>query len=183
MKLSDGEKLGLFMLAEVYEHLGVNGDIEPKFVKDAISSGHAWAVKERYSGIFNDSGSDEIAHQVSRILGMWRMIEESYAKLDQSEKTRLASLVPHLGENPRFEGFDGNAGDGFYGTAEFLVNKADMGWDDFQGRPLNSHGSATTAGHLRMLEVYSERAGNLHRGGFTVEDLAAVLQARAHPDR
>ena len=33
MKLSDGEKLIILMLSELYEKLGVEGEIEPDFIK------------------------------------------------------------------------------------------------------------------------------------------------------
>jgi len=45
MKLTDGEKLILYMLSEIYEHLGIEGKtkIDSQFVKSAIHDGHAWA--------------------------------------------------------------------------------------------------------------------------------------------
>jgi uncharacterized protein len=36
MQLSNGEKLILFMLTEIYQQLGVRGEVDPKFVKQAI---------------------------------------------------------------------------------------------------------------------------------------------------
>jgi hypothetical protein len=45
MKLSDGEKLILIMLSDVYEKLEIEGEINPKFVKSAIGSGHPWGLK------------------------------------------------------------------------------------------------------------------------------------------
>ena len=38
MKISDGEKLIILMLSELYEKLGVDGEIEPDFIKSAIFS-------------------------------------------------------------------------------------------------------------------------------------------------
>ncbi len=181
MKLSDGEKLTLFMLADIYEHLGLT-EVDPAFVRDSITDGHPWALKEKYHGIFHDDTPEETARQVASILGMWRVIEESYAQLDQTSKDRLAAEVEHFGKNPKFPGFDGNAGDGFYSAAEFLV-KGDFGWEHFRGRSLNSHGSGPTDGQLRMLEVYRERVGKLHSGYFDADDLAAILRERIHPDR
>lgn len=181
MKLSDGEKLGLFMLAEIYEHLGVKGEIDPAFVKMALTDGQPWAIKERHGGLFWEGGSHETAKTVSRILGMWRAIEEAYDRFDEEQKAELEAKSPHFGKHPRFDGFDGNAGDGFYGAVEFMVNKSDMGWEHFKGRSLNSHGASSTASNLRMLEVWGERVVNLHRGGLQVDDVASMLNAQAHP--
>lgn len=181
MKLSDGEKLTLFMLTDIYEHLGLT-EVDPKFIRNAITDGHPWALKERYPGIFHKDTPEETAQQVASILGMWRIIEESYDKLDQPSKDRLAAEVEHFGKNPKFPGFDGNSGDGFYSAAKFLVD-GDFGWEHFRGRSLNSHGSGSTDGQLRMLEAYHERASALHSGYFGVDDLAAILSERVHPDR
>jgi len=38
MKITDGEKLILLMLSDLYERLGVEGEIEPEFIKSAIFS-------------------------------------------------------------------------------------------------------------------------------------------------
>jgi len=72
MKLSDGEKLILFMLSELYEKLGIEGEMDPKFIKSAICSGNTWGLKWQYTGIF-DSGETkpELVTEVANILDMW----------------------------------------------------------------------------------------------------------------
>jgi hypothetical protein len=42
MKLTDSEKLTLIMLCEIYEKLGIKGELDSKFVKEAIFSGNTW---------------------------------------------------------------------------------------------------------------------------------------------
>lgn len=179
MKLSDGEKLTLFMLTEIYEHLGVDGEVNPGFVRNAITDGHAWAIKEKYHGIFWEAGSQEQAHEVGRILLMWRAIEEAYADLSPADKERLAADVPLYGKDPKFDGFDGNASDGWYGTTQFVVNKADFGWDHFKGRSLNSHGAAHIDDHRRMLAVWDDQTSRGLGGRLGYDDLGRVLSARS----
>lgn len=178
MKLSDGEKLTLFMLTEIYDRLDVKGEIDPAFVRNSITDGHAWAIKEKYHGVFWDSGSQEQAHEVGRILLMWRAIEEAYADLSTGDKERLASDVPLYGKDPKFEGFDGNASDGWFGTTQFIVTKADVGWDHFKGRSLNSHGAAHIDDYRRMLTAWEDRARRGMGGRLGYEDLASILSAR-----
>jgi hypothetical protein len=56
MKLSDGEKLILLMLSEVFEKLKVEGSIDPALVKNAIFHDHPWALKWEYERVSALSG-------------------------------------------------------------------------------------------------------------------------------
>ena len=71
MKISDGEKLIILMLSELYEKLGVDGEIEPDFIKSAIFSDQLWGIKWKYSGIpFEESEDRQIVKEVVDILDM-----------------------------------------------------------------------------------------------------------------
>ena len=61
MKLSDGEKLIILMLSELYEKLGVEGEIEPDFIKSAIFGNQLWGLKWKYSGIPFEESEDGIS--------------------------------------------------------------------------------------------------------------------------
>jgi hypothetical protein len=39
MTLSDGEKLILVMLCDIYRHLGIKGEVKPDFILETIDSG------------------------------------------------------------------------------------------------------------------------------------------------
>ena len=68
MKLSDGEKLIILMLSELYEKLGVEGEIEPDFIKSAIFGNQLWGLKWKYSGIpFEESEDPEVVKEVEAI--------------------------------------------------------------------------------------------------------------------
>lgn len=180
MKISPGEKLILHMLADLFEHLGVESELDPAFIKSALD-GHEWAISSRYGGFERDNSSDQVANEVGEILMMWRVIEERYAELSTDEKARLAALSPIFGEEPKFPGFDGNAGTGHYGTAAFLI-RHDFGWDHFKKHYLNSHGSAPVEGQLRMVARFREVQSQKNFEPLSVEDLATILDERVHPE-
>ena len=75
MQLSDGEKLILFMLSEIHAHLKIKNGVDADFVQAAISHGNLWALKERYTGIFDvPEVPDDVVKEVEDILWMWSML-------------------------------------------------------------------------------------------------------------
>jgi hypothetical protein len=52
MKFSDGEKLIIVMLAEIYKAMGIKGNIDPDLVQSAISAGNLWGLRMQYPGLF-----------------------------------------------------------------------------------------------------------------------------------
>ena len=73
MNLSDGEKLIITMLCDIYKSLNVKGDVDPELVRSSIlSESRKW----RADKIANDDGSsNRLAVEVSQILEMWSAIE------------------------------------------------------------------------------------------------------------
>ena len=108
MKLSDGEKLILFMLSEIYEKLKVDKEIDPKFIIKAIHSGHLWAIRRKYYGIYDGFGNnnEEIVKDVVAILVMWDVMEAAYERLSVAEKNELRRQTGLT--EVRFGGFDAN---------------------------------------------------------------------------
>src|SRR5690625_2625243 len=124
MKISDGEKLIILMLSELYEKLGVEGEIEPDFIKTAIYSDQLWGIKWKYSGIpFEESDDPSIVKEVVDILDMWSFVERTFKELDAEEKIKLKADGASFGDDPKFRGFDGNNETEYMGTAMFLVNE------------------------------------------------------------
>ncbi len=74
MKLSEGEKLILLMLSEVFEKLKVQGSIDPGLVKNAISSDHLWVLKREYDRIM-ESRNNHHSEQLTDILAVWTITE------------------------------------------------------------------------------------------------------------
>jgi len=182
MKISDGEKLVLLMLSELYEELEVDGEIEPEFIRSAIFSNNLWAIPWKYSGIpFEDQEDPEIVREVMDILDMWSFIEHSYEQLSDEDKLILEKEAEPFGKDPKFPGFDGNNETSYMGTASFIVNDLER-FEEFKGRNFNSH-CPSIDGHRRMLSVFEKIRENLNFGPMSAEDLAAILKEKIHPSR
>lgn len=180
MKITDGEKIILLMLSELYEQLEIRGEINPKFMKEAIFSNNLWALPWKYSGIpFEDQEDPAIVKEVFEILDMWSFIEYSYAQLDDQDKALLEKDLTPLGKDPKFSGFDGNNESEYMGTASFIVNELER-FVEFKGRSFNCH-FPSIDGHRRMLCTFKEIRENLNSGSMTEKDLVAILKEKNHP--
>lgn len=181
MKITDGEKLILLMLSELYEEMEVSGEIDPKFIKEAIFSNNLWALPWKYSGIpFEDQEDPEVVQEVLDILDMWSFIESSYAKLDDEKKAFLEKEAAPFGKDPKFPGFDGNNESEYMGKASFIVNELER-FEEFKGRSFNSH-CPSIDGHRRMLSKFKEIKNNFDFGPMSEKNLADILKERIHPD-
>jgi uncharacterized protein len=182
MKLSDGEKLIVLMLSELYEKLGIKGEIEPDFIKSAIFSDQIWGIRWKYSGIpFEDSEDPPIVKEVVDILDMWSFIENAYNKLNDEQKAKLKKAADPFGQDPKFQGFDGNNETEYMGTAMFLVNELER-FAGFKGRSFNCHHPSIDM-HRRMLEVFEPIRRKLSFGPLSLDDLTAILKAIVYPIR
>jgi len=180
MKLTDGEKLIILMLTEMYEKLQIAGETEPDFLRSAIFNDHLWGIRWKYSGIpFEQAEDPPIVRQVVDILDMWSFIEYAYTKLDAQEQHQLALAAKPFGENPRFNGFDGNNESEHMSVAMFLVNQLDR-FQEFKGRSFNCHHPSLDA-HLRMLTVFEPLRPSLATSSLSVDQLAQILNAQVHP--
>jgi len=180
MKLTDGEKLIILMLTELYEKLQINGETDPDFLRSAIFHDHLWGIRWKYSGVPFEPGEDPpVVREVVDILDMWSFIEFAYAKLTDEQKKRLAEMAKPFGENPRFTGFDGNNESEYMSAAMFLVNQLDR-FQEFKGRDFNCHHPSLDA-HRRMLTVFEPIRASLAYGALSVEQLAKLLNERVHP--
>src|SRR5947199_5895682 len=123
MELSNGEKLILVMLSEIYEHLKIKGEIDPKFVRKSIFSEQTWSLAWQYPGIIGSSENKipPVVSEVLDILEMWEMLEVSYKRLKPADKTRVEAEAKPFGSNVQFRGFDGNNETEYMGAAGFLV--------------------------------------------------------------
>ena len=183
MKLSNGEKLILMMLCELYQKVGVKGEIDPKFVQQAIWSGNTWGLRWQYSGIFDGGERDAnpVVSEVCDILQMWWLIESAYKDLSKADKKRIEDEVGPLGKNVRFLGFDGNNEGEHLGVARFLIEHMDR-FTHFKGRDLNSH-MPTLDMYGRMLKVYKSMLGTLADRRMGTVEIIAQLKAKVHPSK
>ncbi|MBA3769509.1 MAG: YfbU family protein [Blastocatellia bacterium] len=139
MELTNGEKLIVLMLSEIYDKLHVNGEMDPEFLRAAIFDDALWSISWKYPGIpFKDDETPELVKEVIDILDMWSLIELSYERLPADEIDTLANEVPSYMVPPTFRGFDGNNESQHLSTTYFVINRLDR-FVEFKGRDLNSH--------------------------------------------
>ena len=139
MKLSDGEKLIIAMLAEIYKALRIKGEINPKLVMSAIYGGNLWGLAHQYSGLFGaEEKRPEVVTETINILDMWRSIEDDWKQLSKSEQNAVIAEIPGISKKPQFTGFDGHDEIEYVCVARFFVE--DIGsFQKLKGRDLDSH--------------------------------------------
>lgn len=181
MNISDGEKLILLMLSEIYEQLDIKGETDPEFIKSAICSQKLWGIPWKYPGIpFERQETPHIVKEVLDILDMWSFIEYAYQKLSEEDKQQLEKDAPPFGKNPRFEGFDGNNESEYMNVASFLINDLER-FQEFKGRGLNAH-MPTLDTHHRMLSAFEEIRSSLAYGQISLAQLTLLLKEQVHPE-
>jgi uncharacterized protein YfbU (UPF0304 family) len=181
MKLSDGEKLILVMLCDIYKELGIKGEVEANFVKSAINSGNLWGLKARYHGVFEMGDRDpRTVSEVGDILEMWWFMETAYKKMSKADQDRVKE-AHHFGQDLKFPGFDGNNEGEHHSVALFLVRDLDR----FEGigskHDLNSH-CPSLDGYRRMLEVFAPLRRSIAGRELSATEIIELLNARAHPE-
>lgn len=178
MRLSDGEKLILIMLADIYEKLEISGEVDPSFVRTAIFNNYLFGLEWQYGSLFGgEQPADVIVKETVAVLDMWSSLEVAYEGFDEAEKARIGAEVPYFGGNVSFRGFDGNNEEHF-GVADFLVRDMKR-WKKLEGRDLNSH-SESIDGYRMMLRVFEPIRRKLGDRRMTAEEVIAILNAE-HP--
>lgn len=182
MKLSDGEKLILVMLSEIYSKLKVDGEIDGEFVKSAITTGNVWGLKWRYQGVFEvDEPDREIVSETGNILDMWYFMESAYSKLSKEDKKKVADSGLPFAKDVKFRGFDGNNECEYISVAHFLINHLGR-FTHFKDRALNAH-MPTIDAHRRMFEKFEPMRSVLGMGGeLGAEHLLELMRAAVHPE-
>ena len=181
MNITDGEKLILLMLSELYEQFDIEGEINPEFIKSAIFSQNLWGIPWKYSGIpFESQETPPVVKEVLDILDMWSFIEYAYKELSEEDRQQLEEDAQPFGRNPRFQGFDGNNESEYMNIASFLINDLER-FQEFKGRGLNAH-MPTLETHHRMLSVFEKIRNSLISGPMSLAQLTTLLREKIHPE-
>jgi uncharacterized protein YfbU (UPF0304 family) len=176
MKLSDGEKIIIALLADLHKTLKVEGDMDVGKLMAAIYGGHLWSLKCDMDGLLHDYQADQVTvDQTCNILDMWDFIEFSFADLAEADKERVREA--NFGKDPKFFGFDANNED-HYGVAKHLIDE--MGrFSNFKRRYMNSPASFLGV-YLRMAEAFEPiRAltGTRPTVRITADEIVSLFQA------
>lgn len=178
MSVSDGEKLIVTMLCDIYKRLEIDGAVNPDFVSKHVN-GDFWAIKREYSGIFgSEEREPEDIKFVEDVLNMWRVLESGYDRLTPDDQERVKAARGAFGDAPRFEGFDGHTPYPFIATT--LVKDLDL-WDEFAERPMDSH-TPDTEVHARMLEASRAVRERLNYGPLDADAIIEIVDSRVHPE-
>ena len=182
VKLSDGDKLILIMLCQLFQQLKLKSEIEPEFVEAAIHGGHLWGFEWKYSGIFHGhEDSRAIVTEVVNVLDMWSFLESGFAKLSKKDKERVAAEADPFSKDVTFPGFGGNDEAEYLGVARFLINKLDR-FTNFKGRDLDPH-MPTVPAYRRMLTIFEPIRKGIMGRWLNATEMIEILNAMAHPSR
>ena len=176
VNFSDGEKMLMLMMGDIYEKLQIKGaEMDPKFLADVIYGGHYWAPKWEMNGVFHNHSDDpvELKH-VTNVLDMWSFMEEAYEILSADEKALIVQEVGPWASNVVFPGFDGNEEGSQMQIASFLVEKMNR-FTRFKGRSMNSH-TLTFKRYADMYRLFEPIRTTLVGKRLSVQQLIALLK-------
>ena len=179
-KLSDGEKLIVSMLCELYKHHKIDGDIDPLFVDEALLGGHYWGLKWQYPGIFEvEADHIETVYEVVDVLNVWWFLEQSYTRLSKKDKDRVKKEADSFGDDVVFRGFDGHEEGEHLLIAQFLIDKLNR-FTDFRGRDLDSHMPSINS-YRRMVKAFKPIRSHLGGGNLlSAVHIIKILNAQRH---
>lgn len=175
IRLSDGEKLIITMLADIKRGKDGN-EINPDFVLDAVFGGHLWGLRWQYSGLFhNHTDSDATVSEVVSILDMWSILRFSFAKLPKEEQDRVRSASSISMAEIHFPGFDGNYESEHLSVALFMIEKLQR-FTEFKARDLNSH-HPTLDRYRHMLSLFEPSRKTLGSSFLSAPQIIELLNA------
>jgi uncharacterized protein YfbU (UPF0304 family) len=176
VRFSDGEKMLMLMMGDVYKALKIKEpESDPGFLAEVIYGGHYWAPKWKMTGVFHDhvDSPRDLKHVVD-VLDMWSFIEEAYTGFNAAQKASIAEQVGPLGKHVQFTGFDGNNESSRMGIAMFLVDNMNS-FSRFKGRDLNSH-YPTYDRYNSMFELFEPMRKTLIGHGLSVDQVVTLLK-------
>ena len=179
MNLSEGERLILVMLCDIYKALDLKGAIDPDALRPLILEGAHNGAARALSGENSFQGDrTPVASEVSEILDMWSAIERGYKHLSAEEKRTVEAEAGPLGRGVRFSGFDLESEIEYRDAAHHLIEVTGL-FDRFQGRNLDAHMPAL-AGYRRMLRIYGPMRSVNGDRRLAVQQIIALANAEKY---
>ncbi|SEL86862.1 hypothetical protein SAMN05443999_1098 [Roseovarius azorensis] len=176
MKLTDGEKIIIAMLADVHKALKIEGETDVKHLMESIYSGNLWSLDWDWQGLLGAKETpDHVVKETADILDMWSLLETAYERLEEADKDKVKAA--NHGHGPVFSGFDGNNDDHF-GVAKHFIEVMDR-FAHFEGRDLNSHSQMSLPRYRQMYPKFEELRAKLADRDLTADEIISVLQAEA----
>ena len=173
VKFSDGEKLIVMMMGDIYKNLKVKSEIDLEFISEVIYGGHYWAPKWEWQHLFHDyEDNPNDVRFVCDVLDMWSFIEEGYEKLSVEDRVQLDKEVGYV----QFIGFDGNNESSHLGITRFFIEKMNR-FSRFKGRELNSH-CPVVVRYKRMFEIFEPMRKSLVGIRLSANQIAQILKTK-----
>jgi uncharacterized protein len=177
MNLSDGEKLILVMLSEIYKHLKINHEINPDLVMSSIFSNQTWGLKWEYGELFNSPGENPpVVEETCNILNMYRALTPSFERLSPADQKRVIDESKPFDDYIKFQGFDFN-NDPHAGVLSYLVKDLKR-YDELNGVALNSHSALTLRTYRAMLKNYQPMIESYSTVGLNSDQIIQILKIR-----
>jgi uncharacterized protein YfbU (UPF0304 family) len=171
MNLSEGERIIIVMLCDIYKSLNLKGTIDPEFVRSSILSGQFDQLKRLL-----ESGA---AEEVGRILEMWSSIERGYKRLTCEEKDQVEAEAGPLGRGVRFSGFDIDSETEHHQACSFLIEETDS-FERFRGRKIHAD-MPTLDGYRRMLRLFDLMQPATRDGKLGLRQIIELANAEKYP--
>ena len=180
-KISEGEKLILWVLQDLWKHqdVDVSDGIDLAFVCEMVSARHEWALEWKYPGVFTGSFAAPLeVSEVCDVLNMWSALERSHERLSDDQRERVEAAWS--GASVSFTGFSVNDEIKHNCVADILINKLGK-FNRFEGRELNSLGPYLGT-YRRMLKVFKHLPDTSLAGDLSVDEMIDLMNAQSHPD-
>ncbi|MGY4403789.1 YfbU family protein [Bradyrhizobium sp. USDA 3315] len=177
MKMTDGEKLIVLMLADISKRLQGEPEVDPDFVAQTIYADQLWGFDWHFSGIPFERSEEPnpVVKETVSILEMFSSTMYQFQQLENSERQRVCDDVGFAAHGlDIFPGFDGNH-DPHYGVANYLVKDLHR-FKDVPGATNNSHTQTSLPQYCKMLLVYLPMRTKLGTGRFSKEDIIAIFK-------
>jgi uncharacterized protein YfbU (UPF0304 family) len=172
--LTLGDKLILSILCDVSRKVEAKGAIDPDFLQEAIKGGHNWAIEwEHPSLAHGHTNSQNTVDMVSRVLSMWRLIEDSFAMLSAEDQGRVRADAGLAGP-PRFPGWHSGQEANYKSTSRFLTDQMAV-FPMFAGRSAIESGRPVIARYKRMLECLAGFASKGSDQRLDADELSGLL--------
>lgn len=180
MGLSDGERLILHMLGDLFKHLGVTSDIDPDLLQAAIRGGHSWAIRRSYPVLFEiEERFSEVSRETYEILSMWQLIKSSFTHLTENESARVCAQAQIDSADIKFLGFNKSDEVDILSVAKFAVEKLKE-FPELKDDQLNAN-RPTLEMHRRMLEVLRSTGAWIANRDLDSDELIKLLNTCKQP--
>jgi hypothetical protein len=174
MNLSEGERLILLMLCDLYKSLDLKCPIDPELLR-APASGAKEVQSQANGAAPREEG---VAAEVGEILDMWSAIERGYKHLTVDEKREVEAGAGPLGRGVRFSGFDSHAEDRYREAAHQLIETTER-FERFQGRNLCAH-MPSLDGYRRMLRLFVSMRPAMRNGRLGARQIIDLANAEKY---